>query len=567
MFLKTSRPGPVPGRTPVSTRNALLTAAILALLFPGFLPATVIHVPGEQPTIQAGIDAAVNGDTVLVADGLYTGTGNRDLGFGGKAIIVQSENGPSDCVIDCQSAGRGFLFQSGEGPDSVVRGVTVRNGTGTFGGGFYCAASSPTIDDNVISGNSAVNGGAGIYCNDASPVITGNVITQNTVTGNNNGGGISMTFGSSPLVAGNTITLNSAPRYGGGLFWAGAGTCPVITGNLVSGNSAGYGGGIYCWNDATITDCRLLSNDADYGGGLYCNYSSPTVANCLLAGNTANVRGGGAYCDESAAEMSHCTFADNTAVVGGGGVAYEESSAVILRSILWGNDPEQVAVVSGDPPSVTWTDIEGLWYGTGNMDSDPLFVTGPGGDCYLGQTAAGQLVDSPCVDGGNVPAADVCFTATAGIVCLHRRTTRTDLVTDQGLADLGYHHDPGELLTVQADLTCLPASGTVPFSTSMTVTLGNLFAGQVRRLAGRIDVELGGGTSYISWKAGYANVAPESSVVFAWNQNIPALSPVIGSNEFTLRAEDITPSPYNQPPYPAAGALDTAGCTVVGLAP
>jgi subtilisin family serine protease len=58
-----------------------------------------VHVPGQYPTIQEAIDAATTGGTVVIADGIYTGEGNRDLSFGGKAITVRSENGPENCII------------------------------------------------------------------------------------------------------------------------------------------------------------------------------------------------------------------------------------------------------------------------------------------------------------------------------------------------------------------------------------------------------------------------------------------------------------------------------------
>ena len=64
--------------------------------------ADIINVPGDFPTIQAGMDAAMNGDEVVVADGIYTGDGNRDLDFGGKLITVRSANGPDNCIIDCE---------------------------------------------------------------------------------------------------------------------------------------------------------------------------------------------------------------------------------------------------------------------------------------------------------------------------------------------------------------------------------------------------------------------------------------------------------------------------------
>ena len=81
----------------------------LVLLGPGsyscWAVAATHWVPAQYPTIQAAIDASADGDIVRIADGIYTGAGNRDLTFNGKAITVESENGPDHCIIDCQAAG------------------------------------------------------------------------------------------------------------------------------------------------------------------------------------------------------------------------------------------------------------------------------------------------------------------------------------------------------------------------------------------------------------------------------------------------------------------------------
>jgi predicted outer membrane repeat protein len=144
------------------------------------LQANTILVPSQQPTIQAGIDAAVDGDTVLVADGTYTGDGNRDIDFFGKAIVVMSENGPSNCIIDCdgseEDGHRGFYFH-GEDSNSVVQSFTITNGYIPYGGGIGCYSNTTaTITGNIITGNRAREHGGGIYCYNCSPTITNNII-------------------------------------------------------------------------------------------------------------------------------------------------------------------------------------------------------------------------------------------------------------------------------------------------------------------------------------------------------------------------------------------------------
>lgn len=131
--------------------SALFAVMLLALGATGI----TIHVPGDYPTIQAGIDRTVDGDTVLVADGTYSGTGNRNIEFLGKSIVVMSENGAEYCTIDCESYGRGFNFCSSEDSTSVLSGFTIINGYVCAGAGIRCAFSSPTIQDCHIHDNTA----------------------------------------------------------------------------------------------------------------------------------------------------------------------------------------------------------------------------------------------------------------------------------------------------------------------------------------------------------------------------------------------------------------------------
>ena len=148
-----------------------------------------IRVPQDQPTIQAGIDVAVNDDIVLVDDGIYKGEGNVEVDFKGKAITVRSVNGSSATIIDCQNLYKsGFLFRNGEIQSSILRGFTITKSKGKSGGGIYCDNASPTISKCVIIDNQTDNGG-GIYCiNNSSLIIINCVVVDNRVS--ENGGGI-----------------------------------------------------------------------------------------------------------------------------------------------------------------------------------------------------------------------------------------------------------------------------------------------------------------------------------------------------------------------------------------
>ncbi|MHC4115774.1 MAG: choice-of-anchor Q domain-containing protein, partial [Planctomycetota bacterium] len=119
---------------------------------------SILHVPSEYSTIQEAIDAAGDGDTVLVADGVYKGEGNRDIDFRGKKIWLKSENGAGNCIIDCngsESYSRGFYFRGGEDADSILDGLTITNGYKENGGGIYCVGSSPAITNCTFTGNRA----------------------------------------------------------------------------------------------------------------------------------------------------------------------------------------------------------------------------------------------------------------------------------------------------------------------------------------------------------------------------------------------------------------------------
>ncbi len=139
-------------------------------------PATVvIRVPEDQPTIQAGIDSAGVGDTVLVADGFYNEEGNRDIEFGGKSIVLMSENGADHTIIDCGGDAldlhAGFNISMASESLLVIDGFTIRGGYHSQGVAMNFRSAGPLIKNCVIADNVGMISGGAIRCKSASPTF------------------------------------------------------------------------------------------------------------------------------------------------------------------------------------------------------------------------------------------------------------------------------------------------------------------------------------------------------------------------------------------------------------
>ena len=262
--------------------------------------------------IQEGIDATDNGDIVLLSDGIYTGYGNKNLFWDGniKHIIVRSENGANNCIIDCEGEGRGFaLVDTYQNNSDVINGFTIKNGNPSAdGGGIYCENSAPIISNNIFTGNYGNGGGGAIqirnYNLDTEVQIVGNLIYNNTV-----------------------------------LFDGAAMRLTVCNANVI------------------------------------CN---------TIYGNKVDFRRTGGI------EI------DN---------AYNPGKVVrITNSIIWTNDKQQINNQHGVTQLyVTYCDVQGSWAGTGNIDTDPLFVDGDPFDYHL-------QAGSPCIEAGTnvgAPSTDL----------------------------------------------------------------------------------------------------------------------------------------------------------------
>lgn len=332
--------------------------AVCLLIASGSIAATLL-VPSAYPTIQTAINAAIDGDSVLVSPGTYY----EQVDFLGKEIAVMAIEGPSATTIDAtwpragRNLGSAVRFVNGEGRGAVIEGFTLTGGAGSSlpgvvgwcGGGICCDETSPTILGNVITGNAVypVSGssghGGGIYSNEGAPLIVGNLIMENSVA---------------------------------------------------EGTALGVGGGIYhVLGEVEIRNNVICCNDASqgHGGGVYC-YGPDTGLPCYLENNTIA----------------------NNAAAGGGGLNC--AMTIILRNtILWDNQADggpEIRIHSWTTPetlvSIHYCDIEGgqdsififgpgdpVDWGEGNIDLLPYFETGPLSDYHLTEGV------SPCIDAGD----------------------------------------------------------------------------------------------------------------------------------------------------------------------
>ncbi len=368
-----------------------------------------INVPADQPTIQGAINAANNGDTVLVAPGTYY----ENINFNGKAVTVTSSGGPSVTIIDGGQNGSVVTFDSGETMSSGLNGVAIQNGYASYngsydsgrGGGIQIMNSSPTVTGNVISNNSALCG-MGIYIDGGSPVIKNNTISNNTQPSNDGGcggGGIeatgSSTSPSSPLIEGNVITNNNLNAGGGGF---GGGiyvydfSQPTIRNNVIKGNTAYNGGAIAISSSlGTVVVQNLIANNTSLftGAGLYVVGSNVNVANNTIVGN---LNSSGIFVWSNSPQT---ITVSNNIVVAAAGQSYAITCAPALNTLS--------PVFSRNDVYIGWSGVCDYTASPGNISADPRFVNAATGDFHLQST-------SPSIDTGDNSAPNLPQTDFAG---------------------------------------------------------------------------------------------------------------------------------------------------------
>jgi len=363
-------------------KNVTLASWFFLLMFVGTVSATIIEIPGDYETIQEGIDASNNGDTVLVKPDFYS----ENINFDGHNITVGSlflTTGDTlhilATIIDGSHLGPTVTFESGESNSAHIVGFTIQSGNSEHGGGIHCWYSSPTIADNYVAGNDA-HEGSGIYCYQANPIITHNRITKN--------------FG----FTGSGIYCDCSN--------------PTILSNIIFANTAiGNGGGINCNNSSpTVRYNRIKMNSAVFGGGFYCQmFSNPIITNNIISINIAR-KGGGILClSNSNPNIVNNTLSQNIADTFGGGIYSKDSSPVIMNTIVWANiahnEGNDIYIETGDP-IISYCDIVGGWPSEGNINSYPIYRDSANGNHHLMSTYCDDPYDSPCIDAGNPAILD-----------------------------------------------------------------------------------------------------------------------------------------------------------------
>lgn len=402
----------------------VLAGCVAAIVFGGFeltKGATVAVGPGagcDFDDIQAGIDAANDGDTVIVASGEYIIT--ESITLRGKAVTVKSEAGPDETTIRMGTPtdtnhGSVVIFENDETTASVLDGFTITGGRG-----------SSVLPINQLCGG-------GIFFNASSGTVRNCKIVQNS---GDAGGGIFCAYACSPILIDCIIAENSAINAGGGGGpWSGASL--NLTNCIIKGNSAksaaygtGVGGGAWCDENSSMTmsDCAIITNTARTGGGVFWEANaSVTLTRCIVAGNTAVWGGGLGGWSPGSMTICNCTIWGNSADANGGGVGcYNGASAKVTNSILWANTAASGKEILLDQApaqiSITYSNVSGgqsgvrnnggsLSWGAGNIDADPYFADPDNGN-YHPKSQAGRWdpnsqswiqddVTSPCIDAGD----------------------------------------------------------------------------------------------------------------------------------------------------------------------
>jgi hypothetical protein len=359
---------------------ASVAAVVLVFVAPVLSAAVTIHVPDDQPTIQAGLDAAAAGDTVIVDCGVYD---EHDIAMP-TGVWLRSASGDPLCVtIDAQQEGR-VMRCEGADAETIIQGVTLTGGRVGYsgsdrnryiGGGLYCDDSldGPKVIDCIFLKNESASYGGGVHCGTSgTPYFRRCKFIENSCI--NSGGGAYSTGGlgevCTPSFKECVFDGNHAAESGGG--------CSSYGFSASGGSSRAT---VEFW------DCDFIGNDAYIGGALQAINIGLSVDGCLFVGNDAYYYGGVfRVFNCPSAVVVGSTMVGNTAMFGSAIHAHETDVEIERSVIAFGTDGDAVTCSSvGGQAYFSCSDVYGNaggdWVGCikgqdlldGNFSGDPLF--------------------------------------------------------------------------------------------------------------------------------------------------------------------------------------------------
>lgn len=324
--------------------------------------ARILNVPDDFDTIQAGIDAAEEGDTVLVQPGIY----EENIDFIGKAIAVFGDfDDPSNVIIDGSERGSVVTFSHDEPEGAMLLGFTIRNGFNENGGGILC---------NGI----------------ARPVLKHLIVTSNRAEVC--GGGICALDGSHPSLSSSIIEIDSACS-GGGIYYSGDAALDLYSVTVCDNFASNMGGGIFgrTTSQMNISHVSIVNNYAGSIGGGYYHWQYEGVAPLMefvtISGNNSEVLGGLCIEANGGEDFTNCIFWNNS----------QRDFYHHIQGRYIGPDAINISFSDfDDSEEEFYVQIDGALrlVTEQNLNSDPLFLDPDNGDYSLSP-------DSPCIDAGD----------------------------------------------------------------------------------------------------------------------------------------------------------------------
>lgn len=381
--------------------RSVITPVLLLTGLASQSAAETLTVPFQFPTLRAAIAAAVDGDEIVIDDGTYTGPDNRALDALGKAITIRSRNGPTACIFDCQTLDRWMIIASGEGPATLLDGLTIRNGRASTGGALLCSDASPTIrrcvfeSDIATSVTDVVASGGAIVLTRCALVISDSTFVRNQAKFGGAIGGIDATitarncsFEQNTWLA--PQTSSAAGSQGGAIKIEIADQeCRLVAMDCIfRSNEANSGGAIYlATGELSVSRCSFETNSTGNavqpaGGAICLSGGSGAVSDSVFRGNGTQRYASNVQSNSSTLQLSRCRFErsyDTVIAQGGSAIVNAANCAfsackTVFAATAGGRGTAQNCIFANN--------VDTLILGSGTMSLSNCTLVGNGRSAY-----------------------------------------------------------------------------------------------------------------------------------------------------------------------------------------